>query len=228
VLLTVEAWRFRHLPQATLAEYNRKNGANNGARATFGLGEPFLFLVGVNFWNFVGAGVLGFMINLPIVNYYQHGTYLTVNHGHAALFGVYGNLALAAMLFCGRWMVKPERWNPRLLRTSFWSLNAGLMLMVVLDLLPVGIDQLLTVLEHGYAYARSEAYVQSPTFQAFAWLRGLGIGLFVVGGVLPIAWFLVSRWRSLKPAAQAAAAPTLPPTLLALDEPAEREALAPR
>lgn len=220
VLLTVEAWRFRTLPQSTLARLQRAGTPH----ATFGLAEAFLFLLGVNFWNFFGAGVFGFSINLPIVNYYQHGTYLTVNHGHAALFGVYGNLALAAMLFCGRWMVEPSRWNPRLLRRAFWSLNVGLMLMVVLDLLPVGVDQLVTVLDRGYAYARSEAYVQSPTFQAYAWLRGIGILLFVVGGVVPIAWFLVTRWAALKPSAGPGTTDRLPDTLLALEPPDAIEA----
>jgi nitric oxide reductase subunit B len=118
VLLTLEAWRFRNMPQSTFGRLRR-----GGTRATFGLAEPFLFLVEVNFWNFMGAGVLGFMINLPIVNYYQHGTYLTVNHAHAALFGVYGNVALAGMLFCGRWIIGVQRWSPRLLRVSFWSLR---------------------------------------------------------------------------------------------------------
>ena len=66
---------------------------NGDLRKVFGFSEVFLFLVAVNFWNFFGAGVLGFIINLPIANYYEHGTYLTVNHGHAALMGVYGNLA---------------------------------------------------------------------------------------------------------------------------------------
>src|SRR5581483_12092796 len=77
VLLTVEAWRFRHLPDHTIQRMRRETGQ----RATFGLAEAFLFLVGVNFWNFMGAGVFGFMINLPIINYYEHGTYLTVAHG---------------------------------------------------------------------------------------------------------------------------------------------------
>ena len=96
VLLTLEAWRFSKLPKV-LENGNRLNGDNN---KRFGFSEVFLFLVAVNFWNFFGAGVLGFIINLPIANYYEHGTYLTVNHGHAALMGVYGNLALAAILFC--------------------------------------------------------------------------------------------------------------------------------
>ncbi len=203
VLLTLEAWRFRHLPQSQGAGKHRR----------FGLSEAFLFLVGVNFWNFFGAGVFGFAVNLPIVNYYQHGTYLTVNHAHAALFGVYGNLGIAAMLFCGRWLVAPRRWNPRLLATSFWSLNIGLMLMVVMDLFPVGIHQLVTVMDHGYAHARSQEYLMGTVFQTLTWLRGVGVAIFVAGGVLPLVWFMVTRSRDLKPVAERGS--ELPGTLLA-------------
>jgi nitric oxide reductase subunit B len=201
VVLTIDAWRFRRMPG--LAQ-----GRTGEPGTSFGLAEPFLFLVGVNFWNFLGAGVFGFAINLPIVNYYQHGTYLTVNHGHAALFGVYGNLALAAILFCTRWLVAPSAWRPRLLRVSFWSLNVGLGLMVALDLFPVGVEQLLEVMRHGYAHARSQAFVDGATFQTLTWLRGIGITVFVLGGVLPVVWFVVGAGRGLKrPTAAAAAAP---------------------
>lgn len=44
----------------------------------------------VGFWNFLGAGVFGFLINLPIVSYYEVGAILTPNHGHAAMMGVFG------------------------------------------------------------------------------------------------------------------------------------------
>ncbi len=194
VLLTIEAWRFRNLPREL-------SDGDCAAQGGFALGEAFLFLIGVNFWNFFGAGVFGFSINLPIVNYYQHGTYLTVNHGHAALMGVYGNLALAAMLFCGRWLVEPGRWQSRLPKISFWSLNLGLALMVVLDLFPVGVDQLQTVMRDGYAAARSQAYLSGETFQTYTWLRGIGVALFLVGGVLPITAFVLGRGRALKAAA---------------------------
>lgn len=211
VLLTVGAWRFRKLPESTFQRLREELGP----RATFGLGTAFLFLVGVNFWNFLGAGVFGFAINLPIVNYYQHGTYLTVNHAHAALFGVYGNLAIAAMLFCGRWNIRPERWNSRLLRTSFWSLNIGLGLMVVLDLFPAGVHQLVVAMDQGYAFARSQAYLEAATFQTFTWLRGIGVTLFAVGGVLPLAWFMVSRWLDLRPAQSTAELFVVPQSVLA-------------
>jgi nitric oxide reductase subunit B len=219
VLLTLEAWRFRNMPQSTFGHLRR-----GGAQATFGLTEPFLFLVGVNFWNFMGAGVLGFMINLPIVNYYQHGTYLTVNHAHAALFGVYGNLAIAAMLFCGRWIIGAQRWNPRLLRVSFWSLNIGLTLMVVMDLFPVGVHQLMAVMEKGYAFARSQEYIMSAFFQQLTWLRGVGVVVFVVGGVLPLVWFMVSRWFSLKPAQSVEESFVVPPSVLAMASSSDKTA----
>lgn len=215
VLLTVEAWRFRHMPDSILYKLREQRGS----QATFGLAEPFLFLVGVNFWNFLGAGVMGFMINLPIVNYYQHGTYLTVNHGHAALFGVYGNLAIAAMLFCGRWNIGAERWSPRLLRTSFWSLNIGLALMVVMDLFPVGIHQLIVAMTDGYAFARSNVYLQGTVFQTLTWLRGVGVLIFVVGGVFPLVWFMVDRWFSLKPAQSLEEQFVVPKSVLAMASP---------
>jgi nitric oxide reductase subunit B len=213
VLLTIEAWRFRRLPESTLRRLHQQGGAP----ATFGLETAFLFLVGVNFWNFFGAGVLGFSINLPIVSYFEHGTYLTVNHGHAALMGVYGNLAVCAMLFCARWIVGSERWNARLLRTSFWSLNLGLAFMVAFDLFPVGVHQLMVAMgAGGYAAARSQDYVQGETFQVYTWLRGIGVAVFVLGGVLPLVWFMVTRWFTLKPAQTTAEQFIVPRSVLAV------------
>lgn len=223
VLLTVEAYRFRNMPGSTLFQLKQQKGVT----ATFGLAEAFLFLIGVNFWNFCGAGVLGFMINLPIVNYYQHGTYLTVNHGHAALMGVYGNLAIAAMLFCARWNLRPEQWNAKLLRGSFWALNVGLTLMVVMDLFPKGIHQLIVVMDQGYAYARSQAYIHSDVFQILTWLRSVGVFVFVIGGVLPLVWFMVSRWFALKPAQTPAEQFVVPRSVLAMAEPLSQANMEP-
>lgn len=191
LLLTLEAWKFRRLP----AEAMRR--AELGPR-DFGQAEAFAFLIAVNFWNFLGAGVFGFLINLPAVNYFEHGTYLTVNHGHAALMGVYGNLSIAAILFCSRYLLKPERWQPISLRCAFWSLNVGLMLMVVLDLFPAGMLQLQATLEHGLWYARSQAFIQSNAFQTLTWLRIVGGALFVLGGVIPLVTFLLRRLDGLR------------------------------
>jgi len=136
---------------------------------------------------------------LPIVNYYEHGTYLTVNHGHAALMGVYGNLAIAAIVFCSRYLIAAKRWDGRLLRQVFWALNLGLLLMVVIDLFPVGIAQLNEVLAHGLWQARSHAFIQGELFQTLTWARIIGGAVFLFGGVLPLVWFMVTRLASLKP-----------------------------
>jgi len=194
ILLTLEAWRFSKLPKL-LENGSRVNGDVN---KQFGFSEVFLFLLAVNFWNFFGAGVLGFIINLPIANYYEHGTYLTVNHGHAALMGVYGNLALAAVLFCCQLLFKDDWWKPRVVKTVFWSINIGLLLMVFLDLFPVGIIQFKAVTEQGLWFARSSAFIDSTSFQTFTLLRIVGGTLFTVGGVIPLVWFVTRGRKGLK------------------------------
>ncbi len=194
VLLTVEAWRFSKLPQ--VLENGRIGNGNTGRR--FGFSEVFMFLIAVNFWNFFGAGVMGFIINLPIANYYEHGTYLTVNHGHAALMGVYGNLALTAVLFCSQLLIKSEWWRPRIIKIAFWSINTGLLLMVFLDLFPAGIWQFKAVADNGLWYARSHQFIASTGFQTLTWLRIVGGSLFTLGGVIPLVWFISTRIRKLK------------------------------
>ena len=201
MMLTLDAWRLRQMPAETRA------AAGVPESSPFAHDVAFLFLMGVSFWNFFGAGVLGLIINLPIVNYFEHGTYLTVNHGHAAFMGVYGNLSLAGMLFCVRYLVKSTSWAERPLKVAFWSINAGLMLMVLLDLFPVGVIQLKAVLDHGLAYARSNAFVESPQFRALTWLRGIGVVLFILGGVCPVAWFMVTRWVRLRGSQRVGAPP---------------------
>lgn len=195
ILLTLEAWRFRNMP----AFLSQNGNGKNGRSALFAMEGVFLFLVGVNFWNFFGAGVFGLIINLPIVNYYEHGTYLTVNHGHAALMGVYGNLSVAALLFCLRFLTLPDRWNDRLVKTAFWSLNLGLLLMVVLDLFPAGVHQLFVAMNEGLWYARSQEFIGSAAFQTMTWLRIVGGSIFCIGGLFPLVWFVMTRLKHLKP-----------------------------
>ena len=176
--LTVEAWSFIRL------------GARQEARSS----TPFphrwavMFLVAVGFWNFLGAGVFGFLINLPIVSYYEIGTQLTANHAHAAMMGVYGMLAVGFSIFALRYLIPAERWSDRLAQISFWSLNIGLAWMVFVTLLPLGILQLYHSVGRGYFSARSLSYIQDPTNNLFEWLRLPGDVLFIVGGVLPLVW----------------------------------------
>lgn len=193
ILLSVEAWRFKNMPRLAVGdvEFSQLNN--------FGFPEVFKFLIAVNFWNFFGAGVLGIIINLPIMNYFEHGTYLTINHAHAALMGVYGNISIAALLFASRLMVKHERWNSKITNFSFWSINIGLMLMVILDLFPAGAVQFKAVVDHGLWFGRSSEFIDAGIFKSFTWLRGIGATVFFCGGVVPITWLILSGAMYLKP-----------------------------
>jgi nitric oxide reductase subunit B len=130
---------------------------------------PIYFFVAVSFWNMVGAGLFGFMINPPIALYYMQGLNTTPVHGHAALFGVYGMLGIGLTLVCLRALVPNLVWNERLLWFSFWAMNVGLFAMCVISLLPVGLLQTWASVDQGYWYARSSEFMNTPLMQT---LRG--------------------------------------------------------
>ncbi len=144
---------------------------------------PIYFFVSVAFWNMIGAGLFGFMINPPIALYYMQGLNTTPLHGHAALFGVYGMLGIGLMLVCLRALIPGVEWKDGLLKIAFWGMNGGLMMMCVLSLLPVGLMQTWASVEHGYWYARSPEFMQTPVLQTFRWMRVPGDTVFFLGAV---------------------------------------------
>ena len=146
----------------------------------------FWFLVATAFWNLFGAGVLGFLINLPFVSYFQHGSFLTAAHGHGALMGVYGMLAIALALFSLRNIVEPRHWKEKWLMVSFWGLNAGLMGMILLTLVPIGVLQALESFNNGFWSARSLGFYEQPIVKTLLWLRMFPDTVFIVLGCLPL------------------------------------------
>jgi len=176
--LTVEAWSFLQL------------GAAQESRS----GTPFphrwavLFLVAVGFWNFLGAGIFGFLINLPVVSYYEIGTALTANHGHAAMMGVYGMLAIGLAMFCLRYLIPAERWPEKSARMAFWATNLGLAWMCFATLLPLGIAQLYKSVNDGYWEARDLNFLTEDTNALIEWLRLPGDVVFIVGGAIPVLY----------------------------------------
>jgi nitric oxide reductase subunit B len=154
---------------------------------------PILFFTAVAFWNVVGAGLFGFLINPPLPLYYMQGLNLTPLHGHTALFGVYGFLGIGLMLFCLRGLKPHLAWNDRTLNTAFWCFNIGLAGMGLLTLLPIGVLQLSAAIDHGYWFARSAEFMQKPLIQMLVWLRVPGDVLFSVGAVT-LTWFVARLW----------------------------------
>lgn len=159
---------------------------------------PLYFLTASSVWNFIGAGIFGFMINLPIVNYYEHATYLTSNHGHTALFGVYGMLAIALILFSWRGLVREDGWNEKILRLSFWGLNGGLFLMFSTGLLPIGLTQLWYAYKHGFWFARSADFYELPAIQTLGSLRIIPDAVIILLGAVPLLFFLLSTYPKLR------------------------------
>ena len=151
----------------------------------------FWFLVATGFWNLFGAGVLGFFINLPFVSYFQHGSFLTAAHGHGALMGVYGMLALALATFSLRNIVDPKFWKERWIMTGFWGLNIGLMGMILLTLVPIGVMQALESFNNGFWSARSFDFYRQPMVHTLLWLRIIPDTIFILAGVMPIVAAMV-------------------------------------
>lgn len=179
--LTVEAWSFLQL------------GTMQGekSRTAFPHYWAVMFLAAVGFWNFLGAGVFGFLINLPVVSYYEIGTALTANHAHAAMMGVYGMLAVGLALFCLRYIIPEKHWSDGAARLSFWSLNLGLAWMVFATLFPLGILQLYHSISVSYYDARTLNYIGSRANTILEWLRMPGDIVFILGGTLPILYLAV-------------------------------------
>lgn len=158
---------------------------------------PFMFFSAVLFWNLVGAGLFGFLINPPISLYYMQGLNITANHGHAALFGVYGMLGIGLMLYAMRGLTDINKWDNKLLKITFWSLNIGLAMMTFLSLLPQGLWQTYQSIANSYVSARSVEFMQSDIMHALVWARVPGDVVFAVG-VFAFVWFVFKAFVGKK------------------------------
>jgi nitric oxide reductase subunit B len=190
-LLTLDAWDF--------VRTTRERDVAIGQKTVIPHKWTFHFLMAVGFWNFVGAGMFGFFINLPIVSYYEVGTLVTPTHAHAALMGVFGMLAIALMVFVLRQTSDDARWPEveKFIRVAFWGTNVGLAMMIALSLFPAGLLQLWDVLQNGYWHARSLDYIGSERSRLIEWLRMPGDLVFIVFGAIPLVIATVKGYFNL-------------------------------
>ena len=179
-LLTLDAWDFIKLTGT--------GEASSAPKRIIPHKWAFFFLMAVGFWNFVGAGIFGFLINMPVVSYYEAGTILTLNHGHAALLGAFGMLAMALLVLGLRHVLTDEQWvlPEKFVKLSFWGLNIGLALMVITNLFPVGILQVWDVLENGYWHARSLEFISSDRIRMLEWISLPSHLILIILGVVPM------------------------------------------
>jgi nitric oxide reductase subunit B len=179
-LLTLDAWDFIKLTgTGETASAPRKIIPHRWA---------FYFLMAVGFWNFVGAGIFGFLINMPVVSYFEAGTILTLNHGHAALLGAFGMLAMALLVLGLRHVLTDEQWvlPEKFVKLSFWGLNIGLALMVITNLFPEGILQVWDVLQNGYWHARSLEFIGTDRIRMLEWVSMPSHLILIIIGVIPM------------------------------------------
>ena len=183
MLLIMEAIQQRRLIQA------------DGA---FKYNLAYTYIIGAAFWNFVGAGVFGGgVLNAPLVNYYEHATFLTLNHAHTALFGAFGLLGIGLVYFCLRYAAGERvAFGERIGRWAFWLYNAGLVMWIVMNFFPIGWAQLDAVYEHGLAYARSDAFYSTQVF--WQWMRMPGDIVFAVAALM-MTWDFMIKCRPLLP-----------------------------
>ncbi len=151
---------------------------------------PLMCFIAVAFWNMVGAGMFGFMINTPVALFYLQGLNTTAVHSHAALFGVYGFLSLGFVLLVLRYIRPAFRFSDRLMNTGFWCLNGGLIFMIMTSLLPIGLFQFEASVTHGMWYARSAAFLQQDFLENLRWIRTFGDVVFIIGAGA-VAWQVV-------------------------------------
>ncbi|MFM9969359.1 MAG: cbb3-type cytochrome c oxidase subunit I [Burkholderiales bacterium] len=164
--------------------------------------KPALYwMMAEAFGNFLGAGVFGFMMTLPQINLFTHGTQWTVSHGHFAFWGAYACGVLSVIYLAIQKSRKIVFVNGTLWKWSFALLNLGMLGMVG------------ALLVSGIAQAFYERAIGGSTLQAFidaqsnVWfMQGINARLafgvmFAAGYVLLVVDLLQLGKRSAEQAA---------------------------
>jgi nitric oxide reductase subunit B len=87
----------------------------------------FTYAIGCAIYHLVGAGVFGFLHTLPQINYYTHGSQVTVSHGHLAFFGAYALMNLTVFYFAFQRFHGHERFDERRGQIGFWTMSLSML-----------------------------------------------------------------------------------------------------
>jgi len=159
----------------------------------------WVYIGGMAILHFVGAGLFGFAHTLPQINYYTHGSQVTVSHGHLAFYGAYALLNLSFFYFAiprikglpgGRYHERAGHWG-------FWLTTLGVLGMS-LAFAVAGVLQ--TYLER----VRGEPYMIAQEPMRFWMLVVFLHGLLVLAGVIVTATHLLTLGPERRPALAAA------------------------
>ncbi len=149
----------------------------------FDFSIPFLWIAGSAFLNWVGAGFFGMVINTPTIDYYAHGTYLIMPHGHVALLGAFGYISIAFLYMTSRAnaLANGLKWDDKFSKYGFWILTIGTLLYAIPTYI-IGIEQARVAMDQGYFFARVRETVESMS--TIMWLRVIPDGMMILGGIM--------------------------------------------
>ncbi|MBK3332033.1 nitric oxide reductase [Persephonella atlantica] len=159
----------------------------------------FLWLAGSAFLNWLGAGFYGMLINLPIINYYEHGTYFGMAHGHVALLGAFGYISIAFLYFIARAnaLAKGLHWDEKVSNLGFWLTTGGIFLFAF-PVLVIGEKQMEWAYNYGYWVARTREVLEGMGF--WLWIRLIPDLMIVAGSVLILVDLIYKLYLSKKEA----------------------------
>ncbi|WP_457639291.1 nitric-oxide reductase large subunit [Persephonella sp.] len=159
----------------------------------------FLWLAGSAFLNWLGAGFYGMLINLPIINYYEHGTYFGMAHGHVALLGAFGYISIAFLYFIARAnaLAKGLHWDEKVSNLGFWLTTGGIFLFAF-PVLVIGEKQMEWAFNYGYWVARTREVLEGMGF--WLWIRLIPDIMIVAGAILILVDLVYKLYLSKKEA----------------------------
>lgn len=137
----------------------------------------FYWMMAEAFGNFLGAGVWGFMMTLPQVNLFSHGTQWTVSHGHFAFWGAYACGVISVIYLALQKSRDIAQVDGAGWKWSFALLNLGMLGMVG------------ALLISGIAQAFYERAIGGSTLQAF--IEGQSNSWFMEGVITRLGFGVV-------------------------------------
>ena len=135
------------------------------------------YAIGCAVLHLIGAGVWGFLHTLPQINYYTHGSQVTVSHGHLAFFGAYALLNLTIFYYAMPTLKGITAFDDSRGKVGFWTMCISMMIMGltfgVAGVLQSYIERVL-----GLGYMTAQGYMR-------LWMGvTMAAGVFFLGGLL--------------------------------------------
>lgn len=143
------------------------------------------------FYHVLGAYILGFIITIPWINLYVHGTLFTSGHAHLAVFGAVGFLVLGGSYYCLSAGSEPTQKGYLAGVLAVLCLNTGLLTMssalMVGGLLQTYLWRVLGI----------DFMQVMPLLKPYLIIRMIGGVLFTCGDLL-LGWRVFKAWKETK------------------------------